>query len=67
MLFLAYKSNIELDDDKKVKLDLITTFNMNVRYEDYKRDFYNKCTKEYADKQLIIIEEMRAWLKAQLM
>ena len=67
LLYLADKSNIELDDDKKIKLDLITTFNMNARYEDYKKDFYNKCTKEYTDNQLIVIEEVRTWLKTQLM
>lgn len=66
LLFLANKSNINLDDDKKAKLDLITTFNMNARYEDYKKDFSSKCTKEYTDKQVSTIEEMRAWLKTQL-
>jgi len=66
LLLLADKYDIELDDDKKDKLDLISTFNLNARYEDYKREFYKKCTKEYADEQIKNIEEMRTWLKAQL-
>ena len=67
LLYLADKSGLALDDDKRAKLDLITTFNMNARYEDYKKDFSKKCTKEYTDKQLTTIEEIRTWLKAQLM
>ena len=66
LLLLANKSNLEMDDDKEDKLDLITTFNINARYEDYKREFYNKCTKEYTEEQVKNIEEMRTWLKEQL-
>ena len=66
LLFLAKKCELELNDDKRAKLDLITSFNMSARYEDHKRAFYNKCTKEYTEGQIKNIEEMRAWLKGQL-
>ena len=66
LLLLANKSNLETDNDKEDKLDIITTFNINARYEDYKRDFYKKCTKEYTEEQVKNIEEMRTWLKEQL-
>ena len=66
LLLLANKSNLEINDDKEDKLDLITSFNINARYEDYKRDFYKKCTKEYTEEQMKNIEEMRTWLKEQL-
>jgi len=66
LLLLANNCNLELDDDKKIQLDLVTTFNINARYEDYKKEFYNKCTKEYTDEKLIIIEELRTWLKTHL-
>jgi len=66
LLILANESNLQIDDDKEDKLDLITTFNINARYDDYKRDFYNKCTKEYTEEQIKNIEEMITWLKEQL-
>ena len=66
LLYLANKSNIEVTEDLEEKLDLITTFNINVRYPDYKKEFYNKCTEEYTRIQINIIEELRLWLKEQL-
>jgi HEPN domain-containing protein len=66
LLILANNCGLQLNDDKKDKLDLITTFNINARYDDYKKDFYNKCTKEYTSEQVKNIEEIRAWLKEQL-
>ena len=66
LLVLANNCGLVLDDDKKDKLDLITTFNINARYEDYKKDFYTKCTKEYTEEQVKNIKEMRVWLKEQL-
>jgi HEPN domain-containing protein len=29
------------------RLDVITTFNLNARYDNYKKDFYQKCTPEF--------------------
>ena len=66
LLLLVNKSNLTIDDDKENKLDLITTFNINARYDDYKRDFNKKCTKEYTEEQIKNIEELRTWLKEQL-
>ena len=36
---------------------------MNARYDDYKKEFYLKCTDEYTSQQLKNIEEVRVWLK----
>ena len=60
---IAEKANIEIDDAKKVTLDTITTFNIVTRYNDYKRKFYEKCTKAYTQAQLHRIKELRIWLK----
>ena len=48
-------------------LDIITKFNMNARYDDYKKEFYKKCTNEYTEEQIKNIEEVRKWLKDLLM
>ena len=63
LLYLAEKINLKLDERKEDLLDLITKFNISSRYDDYKREFYTKCTDEYTSEQLKNIEEVRIWLK----
>ena len=63
---IAEKCNLELDSEKIRIFGIINTFNLGGRYDDYKKDFYNKCTKEYTDEQIKNIEEMKTWLKEQL-
>ena len=63
LLHLAEKTELELTDRQEDLLDTITRFNMNARYDDYKKEFYLKCTDEYTEQQLKNIEEVRLWLK----
>ena len=63
LLHLAEKTDLELTDRQEDLLDTITRFNMNARYDDYKKEFYLKCTDEYTEQQLKNIEEVRTWLK----
>ena len=66
LLRIAEKANLSLSDIQKDILDLITTFNIKARYDDYKLEFYNKCTKKFTDESIKKIKEMRKWLTAQL-
>ncbi len=66
LLRLSSKIGLELTDDFQEWLDVITTFNLNARYDNYKQDFYKLCTKEFTDFWLDRIEEIRLWLKNQL-
>jgi HEPN domain-containing protein len=54
---------LELTDEKKDLLDTISSFNITARYDDYKRSFYKKCTKEYASLWIKNIKEIRKWLR----
>jgi HEPN domain-containing protein len=45
---LAELNEIELTDENSDWLDKITSFNLNARYDDYKREFYSLCTKDFA-------------------
>jgi hypothetical protein len=36
------------------------------RYPDYKQEFYKKCSKEYVEKNIKKIGEIRVWLKQQI-
>ncbi|MCL2495593.1 MAG: HEPN domain-containing protein [Oscillospiraceae bacterium] len=63
LLLLAQKAHLEVSDRQEDLLDLISTFNINARYPDYKQAFYKKCTNEYTKKRAAEINEVFAWLK----
>lgn len=47
---LALKANLDIAEEQKDFLQYVTLFNIETRYEDYKKDFQKKCTKEFAEK-----------------
>ena len=66
LLKLALKSGFEIADEMKLQLDTITTFNMNARYDDYKMEFYKKCTDAFSTYWIDQIKNLRLWIKQQL-
>ena len=63
---LAGLSKIELDEKKKLYLDRVNDFNLEVRYPEYKNEFYKTCTKEFTEENLQKIKELYKWIKSQL-
>jgi HEPN domain-containing protein len=63
LLTISQRAFLTLSKEQEDKLDTITTFNMRARYQNEKLDFYKRCTKEYSDKQIKNIKELRQWLK----
>lgn len=66
LLYLAEKMNLEVTEKQANDLVEITKFNLNTRYDDYKRAFYNKCTDEYTEEQVNKIKEVKEWLETML-
>jgi len=66
LLRLARQIDLEISEEFEEWLDKITTFNLNARYDNYKQDFYQLCTKDFADKWLERIDIIRLWLRNQL-
>ena len=66
LLYLAEKMNLEVTEKQASSLVEITKFNLNTRYDGYKREFYNKCTDEYTEEQINKIKEIKAWLEIML-
>ncbi len=64
---LSEKGNLHLDDEQKDILDTISAFNIRGRYDDYKREFYKKCSNAYTKKWIQNIEEFRKWIKEKLL
>jgi len=67
LIRLAKLCGIETTSEMDEKLSEINTFNMEAKYQLEKREFYKRCTKQYTDKQIRIIKEIREWLKEKLM
>ena len=63
---LAEESHMGIDENKKVILDKINDFNLEVRYPEYKNEFYKTCTKEFAEENVKRIKELYQWLKSQI-
>lgn len=65
LILLSQKSNLEVPTEIREKIQIINTFNISARYDDYKRSFDEKCTDDYTSEQVKNIEEVRKWLKEQ--
>ena len=64
-ILLSQKANLEVPNEIKEKIQVINTFNISARYDDYKKTFEEKCTNEYTTLQFKNIEEVQKWLKEQ--
>ena len=65
LILLAKKSNLNIPKEIREKIQVINTFNISARYDDYKKSFDKKCTDEYTKLQIQSIKEVREWLKKQ--
>ncbi|MEI7502585.1 MAG: HEPN domain-containing protein [Paludibacter sp.] len=63
---LAELDEIEMSDEQSDWLDKITSFNLNARYDDYKREFYAMCTEEFSNYWIEKIKTIRLWIKQML-
>ncbi|MBI5326142.1 MAG: HEPN domain-containing protein [Ignavibacteriae bacterium] len=66
LLKLVNSTSLILDDEKKLFLNRVNTFNIEVRYPEDKQKFYQLCTQEFADKNFKEIKEIYNWLKSQI-
>ena len=48
------------------QLELISRFNLAVRYPDERQDMYRLCTRDYTESVLDSIREIRSWLQTLL-
>ena len=66
LIKLAENTHLSLTEDQKLLLDEINDFNLEVRYPQFKNEFYKKCTKPFTEKYFKEIEEVSKWLKSQI-
>lgn len=63
---LADRCGLAMTEEQKDALQYVNLFNIEARYEEYKREFQQKCTKAFAEKNIATIKELRAWLLAKI-
>jgi HEPN domain-containing protein len=63
---LAKLTGLSFNEEHLRWLDTITSFNLNARYDNYKQEFYLKCTHEFAAVWIKNINEIRLWIKERL-
>lgn len=66
LLRLTEKTSLPFSDEQKQLLGEINRFNIEVRYSDYKEDFYKLCTREFAEEYFTKIKELYKWLLSQM-
>ncbi|WP_045222263.1 HEPN domain-containing protein [Desulfonatronum thioautotrophicum] len=63
---IAERLQLQLPPQFKDELQVITTWNLEARYQDYKDRFYRLCTHEYTTRKMSIVEELLRWLTEAL-
>lgn len=63
---LAKAAGLEVGEELADLLDSVTAFNIEARYPDYKKEFYNKADFKFTDFYIYKIKELRLWLIDQL-
>ena len=63
---LAKKCDIGFSDDMALQLDVVTSFNINARYDTFKEDFQKKCTPEFSNEWFNKVKLIRQWIKERL-
>ena len=65
LILLSQKANLKVPNEIREKIQVINTFNISARYNDYKKSFEQKCTDIFTTEQVKNIEEVLKWLKEQ--
>lgn len=60
---LAETAGLVISKERKAHLEDIATFNIAGRYDNIKRAFYKKCTKDYTEENLAKAKELFVWLQ----
>jgi len=63
---LAELGELEISEEYAEWLFKITTFNLNARYDDYKKEFYTMCTVDFTKEWIEKIKILQQWIKQML-
>jgi HEPN domain-containing protein len=66
LIKLTELNKLTLSNEEKVFFVTVSTYNLNARYDDYKRSFSLQCTPEYTLQWINEIKAKRLWIKKLL-
>ena len=66
LLKLIELNELKISNDDKVFYVTVSTFNLNARYDDYKKSFNLQCTPEYTLQWINEIKTKRTWIRKLL-
>jgi HEPN domain-containing protein len=62
LVYIAEKVHIKLTTEQLELLETVTDFNIEARYPDEKFSFKKRCTRDFTERYLTKIKEMKEWL-----
>lgn len=62
---LAKQAKLSLTPTQEQHLEEITSWNIEARYDGYKREFYQKATKEFTTQWMSVARDLFVWIKNQ--
>jgi HEPN domain-containing protein len=63
---LSERIGLDMTEEISDWLDEITSFNINARYDDFKKEFYQSCTPEFTQNWIDRIKTVQIWIKEML-
>jgi len=64
---LVQLAQMELEENHLLFLDEVNDFNIEVRYPEYKNEFYKTCTKDFTENYFNKVKEFYQWQKSRLL
>ena len=66
LVFIARKAGMEITVELAKDFKIISGFNINARYDDYKESLHKEATREYTMLQIELIKMTYLWIKEQI-
>lgn len=66
LVYLAQQANLDLNDEQLKFLQFVNSFNLGIRYPDYKFRIYQMCDESFTQKNFRKVEEFQQWLMKKL-
>lgn len=66
LVYLAESVSLTVNEEQLELLETVTDFNMEARYPDERFSFKKRCTKDFTERYLIRIKEVKEWLLQQI-
>jgi len=64
---LVQLAQMKLEEKQLLFLDEVNDFNIEIRYPEYKNEFYKTCTKDFTENYFNKVNEFYQWQKSRLL